>query len=152
MQSLFIQMQFTNRKWINPEPFISTMAINTRVQQDTPEFFKNLLSKLQACMRNNGAIQKRLKQAFSGESVYINTCMNCSNSTTTRSEFHELDLFIRGKKSLIEALKFFSDWEFIQDAFCSHCKKHVCIKRCSQISTLPPVRLCFWHDTVTLRF
>lgn len=144
LQLIFALLEFSKQRYIDPSNFIKHLGLNTAQQQDAQEFSKLFLSLLEETLMqsDNPKIKNVIEEQFSGEYTYITCCSQCGGKSKTPSKFYELDLNIRGTKTLHESLK-----EFLQEEKLEGDNKYMCLQcktkqnaiRIIQLQKLPPV-------------
>lgn len=144
LQLIFALLQFSKQRYIDPSNLIKHLGLNTAQQQDAQEFSKLFLSLLEDTLMqcDNPKIKNVIEEQFSGEYTYITCCSQCGGKSKTPSKFYELDLNIRGTKTLHESLKDFLHEEKLEGDnkyMCSQCKTKQNAIRIIQLQKLPPV-------------
>ncbi|XP_026813170.1 ubiquitin carboxyl-terminal hydrolase 48-like isoform X1 [Rhopalosiphum maidis] len=144
LQLVFALMQFGKQRSVDPEDFITTLRINTALQQDAHEFSNLFLSVLENkfSTQSDVSVRDMVRDNFLGEYKYVTTCLKCKTKSTRPSTFYELDLNIKGHKTLNESLQEFLKEEHLtgdDQYYCDHCncKQDAVRKIC--LTTLPPV-------------
>lgn len=160
LQLIFALLQFSNRRYIDPSPFISALGLNTNQQQDAQEFSnlfqQNLEQKLST--QANSSVKDVVQELYCGELSYRTRCSYCSSETTQQSKFYELDLNIRGHKDLFGCLEEFLMEEQLcgpNQYFCGFCQCKRDATRRIELIHLPPFLnlqlLRFVFDRPTMR-
>ncbi|VVC42411.1 Ubiquitin specific protease, conserved site,Ubiquitin specific protease domain,Ubiquitin-related [Cinara cedri] len=144
LQLVFALMQFGKQRSVDPEDFIKTLRINTALQQDAHEFSNLFLSVLENkfSTQSDASVRDMVKDNFLGEYKYVTTCSKCKTKSTRPSTFYELDLNIKGHKTLNDSLQEFLKEEHLtgdDQYYCDHCgsKQDAVRKIC--LTALPPV-------------
>lgn len=144
LQVIFALLHMSKRRYIDPSALIEHLGLNTGEQQDAQEFSKLFLSVLESSLMDSVAENPRniIKEQFCGTYAYITKCSACETTSERLSEFYELDLNIRGHKSLDEALQGFLEVEKLEgdnQYMCQKCNKKQNATRSIVLKSLPPV-------------
>ena len=144
LQVIFALLHVSKRRFIDPSSLIEHLGLNAGEQQDAQEFSKLFLSILESSLIESAAPDPRnvIKEQFCGTYAYVTTCSNCSTSSERLSDFYELDLNIRGHKSLSEALQGFLEVEKLEgdnQYMCQKCNGKQNATRSIVLKSLPPV-------------
>lgn len=106
-RELFVQMQVGPVSPVDPAPLTAALQLDHAVQQDGQEFMKLLLTLLEHRFAAQPALRGIIQDLFRGQSGYETVCMTCttrSESSSRSDNFYELDIPVRGFKSLGESL------------------------------------------------
>ena len=144
LQVIFAQLHLSKRRYIDPSPLIEHLGLNAGEQQDAQEFSKLFLSMLESSLMDSVAPNPRnvIKEQFCGTYAYVTKCSNCNTLSERLSDFYELDLNIRGHKSLDDALKGFLEIEKLEgdnQYMCQRCNGKQNATRAIVLKSLPPV-------------
>lgn len=144
LQVLFALMEFSPRKALDPNDFVTKLGLDPLIQQDAQEFSKLFMSLLESCLasQTNEEVKKIVQNQFCGEYAYITTCLTCGRESRRPSLFYELVLIIQGKKSLIDCLQdYLGEEELTGDNkyYCESCDSKEDAIRCTRLTKLPPV-------------
>ncbi|XP_050442355.1 ubiquitin carboxyl-terminal hydrolase 48-like [Adelges cooleyi] len=144
LQLVFALMQCGIQRSVDPGDFITTLRINTGIQQDAHEFSNLFLSMLESkfSTQSDTSVRDMVKDNFLGEYKYITTCVNCKLESTQLSTFYELDLNIKGHKSLNDSLQEFLKEEHLtgdNQYYCNYCNSKQDAVRRICLTNLPPV-------------
>ncbi|XP_076472507.1 ubiquitin carboxyl-terminal hydrolase 48-like [Babylonia areolata] len=144
LQLLFGLMHFSEKSYIDPTPFIESLGLDTKEQQDAQEFSKLFLSKLgEALLRGKACPTANIVQnQFAGVYCYVTKCNKCGSESSRESTFYELDINIQGQSGLLPALHDFLKEEKLEGEnqyMCSVCDSKQNAVRSIQLRTLPPV-------------
>lgn len=144
LQLLFAQLQFSKRRYIDPEPFITCLGLSTTQQQDAQEFSKLLMCLLEKHLSSQRQLSARtiVQEQYAGEYDYVTKCLECSTESLCPSKFYELDLNIKGLRHLEEALNQFLREEKLEGSnqySCGVCGGMRNAVRCIRLRRLPPV-------------
>ncbi|KAF2291378.1 hypothetical protein GH714_023405 [Hevea brasiliensis] len=108
---LFAQLHTSKMDFVDSAPFIKTLELDNGVQQDSHEFLTLLLSLLERCLSHSKVSKARtiVQDLFRGSvSVsHVTTCSKCgrdSEASSKMDDFYELELNVKGLKSLDESL------------------------------------------------
>lgn len=95
-------MEFTNRRAVDPNDFISKLGLDPQVQQDAQEFSKLFMSLLEANLKEqtNERVREMVEKQFRGELAYVTKCMKCKRESKRPSCFYELDLTLQVSKNM----------------------------------------------------
>ncbi|OWF55603.1 ubiquitin carboxyl-terminal hydrolase 48-like [Mizuhopecten yessoensis] len=144
LQLLFALLEHSERQFIDPKVFIEHLGLDAGLQQDAQEFSKLFLNLLEDSLSQqlDPTVRFVIQNQFCGEYAYVTTCSQCGNSSQCPSKFYELDLSIRGHKTLEDSLKDFLKEEKLEgdnQYMCSVCSKKQNAIRTIQLQNLPPV-------------
>ncbi|XP_050532812.1 ubiquitin carboxyl-terminal hydrolase 48-like isoform X2 [Daktulosphaira vitifoliae] len=144
LQLVFALMQCGKQRSVDPGDFITTLRINTALQQDAHEFSNLFLSVLENkfSTQSDTSVRDMIKDNFRGEYKYVTTCLNCKTESTRPSTFYELDLNIKGHKTLNDSLQEFLKEEQLSgddQYYCNHCNSKQDAVRRICLTNLPPV-------------
>ncbi|WJX16373.1 Ubiquitin carboxyl-terminal hydrolase 26 [Trifolium repens] len=144
---LFAQLHLSKKAFIDSSPFVKTLELDNEVQQDSHEFLTLLLSLLERCLRHSKISKARtiVQDLFRGSVSHVTTCSQCgkdSESSSKMEDFYELELNVKGLKSLDESLDDYLTVEELNgdnQYFCESCKTRVDATRSIKLRTLPDV-------------
>ncbi|XP_045805933.1 ubiquitin carboxyl-terminal hydrolase 26-like isoform X1 [Trifolium pratense] len=144
---LFAQLHLSKKTFIDSAPFVKTLELDNEVQQDSHEFLTLLLSLVEGCLRCSKISKARtiVQDLFRGSVSHVTTCSQCgkdSESSSKMEDFYELELNVKGLKSLDESLDDYLTVEELNgdnQYFCASCKTRVDATRSIKLLTLPEV-------------
>ena len=144
MQNLFARMEFTDRRFVDPQDLISQLGINPAIQQDAQEFSKLFISLLEKSLshQKKDSVRTMVERLFRGELTYLTTCLNCQQQSARPSQLYELDLALEGNNFLQDCLDDFTKVEQMtgdEQYYCDTCHSKQDATRCCQLTELPPV-------------
>lgn len=144
LQFLFGLMQFGKRKSIDPLDFIKALDLEPSMQQDAQEFSKLLFSLLEDSLnqQSDPKVKNLIIDYFRGEYSYITRCSKCQNDSVSPSMFYELELNIKGHKTLHESISEFLKEEKLDGVnmySCSFCNEKQEATRFINLQKLPSV-------------
>ena len=144
LQALFAMMQFTTRKYVDPQDFICKLGLNPSIQQDAQEFSKLFISLLEDALahQKQESVRTMIQKQFRGQYAYVTTCQKCMNESIRPSHFYELDLPLAGNKTIGECLLDFLKIEKMtgdEKYFCETCCSKQEAIRCCKLQELPPI-------------
>ncbi|XP_014249270.1 ubiquitin carboxyl-terminal hydrolase 48-like isoform X2 [Cimex lectularius] len=144
LQLLFALMQFSRQKSIDPSGFIRSLNLEPSMQQDAQEFSKLFISLLEDNLgqQSNPLVQNLIVNNFRGEYSYITRCSNCMKESVSPSMFYELELNVKGNKTLHESLQEFLKEEYLDGTnmySCRYCQDKQEASRFIRLDKLPPV-------------
>ena len=144
LQALFAMMQFTKRKFVDPQDFICKLGLNPSIQQDAQEFSKLFISLLEDALahQKQESVRTMIQKQFRGEYAYVTTCQQCLKESIRPSHFYELDLPLSGNKTISECLEDFLKVERMtgdEKYFCENCVSKQDATRCCKLTELPPI-------------
>ena len=146
LQALFVMMQYTKRKFVDPTDFICKLGLNPSVQQDAQEFSKLFVSLLETSLEHQShpGVRGMVQDQFRGEYAYVTTCSACNRESVCPSDFYEIDLALAGHKTLTidKCLEDFLKEEKMtgnERYFCEGCNAKQDATRCCRLRQLPPV-------------
>ncbi|KAL4524346.1 hypothetical protein Ndes2437B_g05121 [Nannochloris sp. 'desiccata'] len=147
LKQLFVQMQQGPASPVDPAPLAMALQLDHAVQQDGQEFMKLLLTLLEHRFASQPNLHGVIQSLFRGQSGYETLCMTCntpSESSSRSDNFYELDVPVRGFKSLDASLTSLLSPEILdgENQFsCDRCAAKRDATRRLQVRTLPPM-LC----------
>jgi len=148
LKQLFLEMHHGAVSPVNPAPLANALQLDHAVQQDGQEFMKLFLTLLEGAFRTqHGHIANIIPRLFTGQHSYetmCHTCRQCSESSNRLQTFYELDIPVRGFKTLEESLSSLLGSEILQwenQYYCERCSGKSDATRRFKISSLPPL-LC----------
>eukprot|EP00257_Ricinus_communis_P017048 XP_015575390.1 ubiquitin carboxyl-terminal hydrolase 26 isoform X3 [Ricinus communis] len=144
---LFAKLHAGKMAFIDSAPFIKTLELDNGVQQDSHEFLTLLLSLLERCLSHSEVSKVRtiVQDLFRGSVSHVTTCSKCgrdSEASSKMEDFYELELNVKGLKSLDESLDDYLSVEELHGEnqyFCELCKMRVDANRSIKLRTLPDV-------------
>lgn len=144
---LFAQLHASKLAFIDSAPFIKTLELDNGVQQDSHEFLTLLLSLLERCLSHSQVSRARtiVQDLFRGSVSHVTTCSKCgkdSEASSNMEDFYELELNVKGLKSLDESLNDYLSVEELHgdnQYFCESCGTRVDATRSIKLRTLPYV-------------
>ncbi|KAK9289140.1 hypothetical protein L1049_017613 [Liquidambar formosana] len=144
---LFSQLHASKMAFIDSAPFIKTLELDNGVQQDSHEFLTLLLSLLEQCLSRSEVSKARtiVQDLFRGSVSHVTTCSKCgkdSEASSNMEDFYELELNVKGLKSLDESLDDYLSVEELcgdNQYFCESCMTRVDATRSIKLRTLPAV-------------
>ncbi|XP_010108151.2 ubiquitin carboxyl-terminal hydrolase 26, partial [Morus notabilis] len=144
---LFVQLHASKRAFIDSSPFVKTLELDNGVQQDSHEFLTLLLSLLERCLSHSKVSKARtiVQDLFRGSVSHVTKCSQCgqdSEASSNMEDFYELELNVKGLKSLAESLDDYLSVEELNgdnQYFCESCKTRVNATRSIKLRFLPPV-------------
>ncbi|KAL1139921.1 hypothetical protein AAG570_006898 [Ranatra chinensis] len=144
LQLLFGLMQFSKRKFVDPSEFIKVLDLEPSTQQDAQEFSKLFISLLEDSLSQQSDLTVRnlINNNFKGEYSYMTRCSKCQKESVSPSQFYELELNVKGNKTLHESLTEFLREEKLEGAnmySCSTCQDKQEAARFIRLQSLPPV-------------
>lgn len=144
LKNIFLQMECGPRNYVDPEPLISALRLDSSVQQDGQEFMKLFLTLLEKSFEGIPELEQKIQKMFRGRVGYQTKCLTCQNlsqSSLRFDDFSELDIPIKGHKSLEESLGALLAPEILDgdnQYFCAHCNAKRDAMRQLVIRALPP--------------
>ncbi|KAJ6735835.1 UBIQUITIN CARBOXYL-TERMINAL HYDROLASE [Salix viminalis] len=144
---LFAQLHASKLACIDPAPFITTLELDNAVQQDGHEFLTLLLSLLERCLSHSKVSKAKtiVQDLFRGSVSQVTTCSNCgrdSEASSKTEDFYELQMNVKGLKSLDESLDQYLSVEQLHGENqynCELCKSRVDATHRIRLRTLPDV-------------
>ncbi|KAL5145003.1 Ubiquitin carboxyl-terminal hydrolase 26 [Glycine soja] len=144
---LFVQLHISKMAFIDSSPFVKTLELDNGVQQDSHEFLTLLLSLLERCLSHSKVPKARtiVQDLFRGSVSHVTTCSKCgrdSEASSKMEDFYELELNVKGLKSLDGSLDEYLTVEELNgdnQYFCESCKTRVDATRSIKLCTLPKV-------------
>ncbi|KAI9156221.1 hypothetical protein LWI28_002457 [Acer negundo] len=161
---LFAQLHASKMAFIDSAPFIKTLELDNGVQQDTHEFLTLLLSLLERCLSHSKVSKARtiVQDLFRGSVSHVTTCSKCGNDSEASAkmeDFYELELNVKGLKTLNESLDDYLSVEELNgdnQYFCQSCETRVDATRSIKLRSLPAVlnfqlKRCVFHPKTTMK-
>lgn len=144
LQTLFALLALSERKYLDPKDFITHLGLDAGQQQDAQEFSNLFLTLLEDGLsrQTEPSVRNVIQNQFRGEYAYVTTCSRCGTKSERPSTFYELDLSIKGHKTLDESLKDFLQEEKLDGEnqyMCSSCNSKQNAARKIHLKHLPPV-------------
>ncbi|PPD77411.1 hypothetical protein GOBAR_DD25652 [Gossypium barbadense] len=144
---LFAQLHASKMAFIDSAPFIKTLELDNGVQQDSHEFLTLLFSLLERCLSDSQVSKARtiVQDLFRGSVSHVTTCSRCgkdSEASSKMEDFYELELNVKGLKTLEESLTDYLSVEELHgdnQYFCESCNIRVDASRSIKLRTLPDV-------------
>jgi hypothetical protein len=96
-------MQHGRADPVDPAPLAAALQLDHAVQQDGQEFMKLFLTLLEARFARQPALRGAIQGLFRGSAGYETVCQACerpSESSTRADNFYELDVPVKGFKTL----------------------------------------------------
>ncbi|XP_059298670.1 ubiquitin carboxyl-terminal hydrolase 26 isoform X1 [Lycium ferocissimum] len=160
---LFAKLHLYKMAFVDSAPFIQTLELDNGVQQDSHEFLTLLFSLLERCLSRSSVLKARtiVQDLFRGGVSHVTTCSKCGNESEASSkieDFYELELNVKGLKSLDESLNDYLNVEELQgdnQYYCDSCATRVDATRSIKLRSLPAVlnfqlkRCIFLPNTTT---
>ncbi|KAL6523117.1 Ubiquitin carboxyl-terminal hydrolase 26 [Orobanche hederae] len=160
---LFAQLHSSKKAFVDSAPFIQTLELDNGVQQDSHEFLTLLFSLLERCLSQSKVPKARtiVQDLFRGGVSHVTRCSKCGNESEASSkieDFYELELNVKGLKSLDESLDDYLSIEELQgdnQYYCDVCATRADATRSIQLRSLPSVlnfqlkRCVFLPNTTT---
>ncbi|XP_050366869.1 ubiquitin carboxyl-terminal hydrolase 26 [Argentina anserina] len=145
LSRLFAQLHLSKMAFIDSSPFVKTLELDNGVQQDSHEFLTLLLSLLERCLSHSKVLKAKsiVQDLFRGSVSHVTRCARCgkdSEASSKMEDFYELELNVKGLKSLDESLDDYLSVEKLQgdnQYFCESCKTRVDATRSIKLRTLP---------------
>lgn len=144
---LFAQLHSSKMAFVDSAPFIQTLELDNGVQQDSHEFLTLLFSLLERCLSHSKVSKARtiVQDLFRGGVSHVTICSKCGNQSEASSkteDFYELELNVKGLKSLDESLDDYLSVEELQgdnQYYCDSCATRVNATRSIKLRSLPAV-------------
>ncbi|KAM3687625.1 hypothetical protein ACJW31_10G089000 [Castanea mollissima] len=144
---LFAKLHTSRMAFIDSSPFVKTLELDNGVQQDSHEFLTLLLCLLERCLSNSKVSKARtiVQDLFRGRVSHVTTCSQCgkdSEASSNMEDFYELELNVKGLKTLDESLDDYLSVEELHgdnQYFCESCKTRVDATRSIKLRALPDV-------------
>ncbi|VFQ63522.1 unnamed protein product [Cuscuta campestris] len=163
LAQLFAKLHLSNMAVVDSAPFIQTLELDNGVQQDSHEFLTLLFSLLEQCLKHSKVYKARtvVQDLFRGGVSHVTMCSSCGNESEASSkieDFYELELNVRGLKSLDESLDDYLSIEELEGEnqyYCEACATRVNATRSIKLHSLPAVlnfqlkRCVFLPNTTT---
>uniref|UniRef100_A0A146KSM3 Ubiquitin carboxyl-terminal hydrolase 48 n=2 Tax=Lygus hesperus TaxID=30085 RepID=A0A146KSM3_LYGHE len=144
LQLLFVLLQFGKQRTLDPKDFIQALDLEPSIQQDAQEFSNLFITLFEETLshQSNPKVKNFISDNFQGEYSYITRCSKCLKESDRHSLFYELELNVKGNKSLQESLREFLKEEKMEGDnmySCSECKMKQEATRFIRLDKLPPV-------------
>eukprot|EP00890_Picochlorum_soloecismus_P003755 jgi/Picsp_1/4380/NSC_01886-R1_ubiquitin carboxyl-terminal hydrolase 26-like len=147
LRNIFVKMHYGPVQRVDPADLISALRLDHSVQQDGQEFMKLFLSLLERAFENTPALKDVISSLFRGKSGYQTRCLTCnelSSGSYRFDDFSELEIPIKGFKSLSDSFKSLLTAEILEgdnQYFCDNCNAKRDASRQLLVKDLPPI-LC----------
>lgn len=144
LKNIFVKMECGPRNYVDPEPLISALRLDSSVQQDGQEFMKLFLTLLEKSFEGIPEMEQKISKMFRGRAGYQTRCLTCQNlsqSSYRFDDFTELDIPIKGYKTLQESLGALLAPEILDgdnQYFCEHCNSKRDATRQLVVKETPP--------------
>ncbi|KAI3431674.1 hypothetical protein D9Q98_004721 [Chlorella vulgaris] len=145
LRLLFLSMEHGCSDPVDPEPLAKSLNLDHGVQQDGQEFMKLFLSLLEAKFGGQADVQGVIQALFRGQSGYLTVCQSCqqpSDSSARSDSFYEVDVPVKGFRSLQDSLNSMLMPETMEgdnQYSCERCMKKVDATRQLELRCLPPM-------------
>eukprot|EP01113_Clastostelium_recurvatum_P029696 TRINITY_DN3587_c0_g2_i1.p1 TRINITY_DN3587_c0_g2~~TRINITY_DN3587_c0_g2_i1.p1 ORF type:complete len:1301 (-),score=293.12 TRINITY_DN3587_c0_g2_i1:7-3909(-) len=144
LKNLFANLQGSSQKYYDPRPLLNVTRASSGEQQDVQEYYKMLSTYLEELWReaDSPTLANFMPQSFYGDCAYITTCKGCGRESRNMSSFSELELAIKGSKSIEESLAKYIQKEELDGEnqyFCQGCNQKQDATRAMALLRLPPV-------------
>ncbi|KAI3906382.1 hypothetical protein MKW92_024917 [Papaver armeniacum] len=147
LAKLFAQLHSSDKTYIDSAPFIKTLELNNGVQQDSHEFLTLLLSLLERFLSRSKVSNARtiVQDLFRGSVSNVTRCSKCgqdSEASSKMEDFYDIELNIKGFKSLDKSLEDYLSVETLcgdNQYFCESCGVRADATRWIKLQTLPDV-------------
>ncbi|KNA18641.1 hypothetical protein SOVF_068810 isoform A [Spinacia oleracea] len=160
---LFAQLHGSKMAFIDSAPLIKALELDNGVQQDSHEFLTLLLSLLERCLSHSVVSEAKtiVQDLFRGSMSHVTRCSKCGQTSEASSnveDFYELELNVKGLKSLDGSLSDYLSEEKLEgdnQYHCESCGTRVDATRSIKLRTLPSVlnfqlkRCVFLQKTTT---
>ncbi|KAL5014558.1 hypothetical protein ScPMuIL_008828 [Solemya velum] len=158
LQVIFAMLELSVRRFIDPSPLINHLRLDAREQQDAQEFSKLFLSSLEASLSSDKdcKTQSIIQKQFCGQYTYVTTCDTCNGDSKYSSTFYELDLNIKGHKTLEDCITDFLKEEKLEadnQYMCTNCAskqnatRKICMEKIPPVLNLQLLRFVFDKKT-----
>jgi ubiquitin carboxyl-terminal hydrolase 48 len=140
LQRVFANLELTIQTSYNPVRFVDALSLSHDIQQDGQEFCKLFTSILERQLSGVGDVN--MMHECRGKYFYQTTCDVCSTPSVRDSVFDELELQIKGMKTLEACLEAYFRPESLCGAnryHCDHCDDKRDARREIKLRTLPSV-------------
>ncbi|KAI0980610.1 hypothetical protein GJ496_005723 [Pomphorhynchus laevis] len=135
LQAVFTLLRHSKRRYVNPDFLLRSLRLDGNRHQDAQEFSSLFLNLLE----NEFSLQGRpnfVNDMFQSHLLYSIKCLSCGASSSSSTEFKELQLPVHGYNSLMESLdSFFKDEKLSDDNqyYCCSCQQNTDAVRSSRI-------------------
>lgn len=143
LQKLFVELQLTNKKYVNAENLLKSMNIDPMVQEDPQEFWNLFISLLKEVFEKSSvkSVAKLAEGLFFGTQLVEMECSVCKKRYPNESSFNYIGVSTE-RKSLEESLSACFEDEKLEGTnkySCRHCRRKQDALRKTRIETLPPI-------------
>ena len=140
--SIFTELSFSRRSFVDPLSLINQLGISHTDQQDAHEFRTYLMQALEDALAASTFPTHRtlLQTLFEGESTSVLRCMACKQQSRTRLPFVDLGVPIKGRASVYAGLQSLVEEEELEEnaVYCSHCRTKRSMSKHVEYPQLPP--------------
>jgi uncharacterized UBP type Zn finger protein len=145
LQKLFATLQESNEMLASPASFISTIRnadgqpIDPRVQQDSSEFFRNVLERIDMYVRgtkNSNVVSGSMGFSTVTQKIGRSGCLHVSEREQNLNG--ALEILVKHNNSLEQGLRHFTKGEQMSGVICDGCKTKVSVELRNCLKLLPP--------------
>jgi ubiquitin C-terminal hydrolase len=146
LQVMFGYLTLSEKQYYKPNDFCNSFKdfngnpINTRVQQDSQEFYNNFCDKIEELLKKT-KYKYIINDILTGKTCSSVKCNSCNYISNRFEDFYNLSLEVNNLKNLNESLKKFVIEEKIDDFKCDNCQNKVTIEKRTSLAKLPNVLL-----------
>lgn len=151
LRELLASMQGSVRAASDPSPLLHALQINVGEQQDSQEFWKLLGGQWMEDhlgQSNDPQCRTIVQDLFKGQKRHVTTCLGCGReaaSSLRMEDYYELDLVVRGHKTLEDSIRSYLGKEKLEGEsqyLCDHCAAKSDATREVKLCSLPPYLCC----------
>ncbi|KAK2706445.1 hypothetical protein QYM36_016478 [Artemia franciscana] len=93
LQKIFASLQFGRKKIVDTTMFVSSLGLDSSIQQDAQEFSKLFVTMLEENFsQQSNSYVNSFKKKLQGTYEYVTTCLSCKSESCSNTPFSELDL------------------------------------------------------------
>eukprot|EP00026_Physarum_polycephalum_P000821 Phypoly_transcript_00822.p1 GENE.Phypoly_transcript_00822~~Phypoly_transcript_00822.p1 ORF type:complete len:1300 (+),score=300.82 Phypoly_transcript_00822:456-3902(+) len=156
LRQLFAYLQYSASRYHDPVSFLQSTEMSSALQQDVQEFFKMIVTYIVEHAKVE--VRKLVETQFMGQIAYNTECKKCRNKSIRTSEFFELELNVKGFKTIEDSLKAYVQEEEMTGAnqyFCSKCNalqdggRYISIRELPRVLSVQMLRFVYDMQTFT---
>ena len=144
LQVVFTYLTLSDKEYYNPEYFCMAFKdsdgnpINTRIQQDSQEFYNNFCDKVEEHLKKT-KYKYIINDVLVGKTCSSIRCESCHHISNKFEDFYNLSLEVKNINDLNTSLEKLIEPEAIDDFKCDKCNKKVIIQKRTTLSKLPNI-------------
>jgi ubiquitin carboxyl-terminal hydrolase 40 len=144
LQELFAKLQMSDQRALSTRALTDSFnwtGADVVVQQDVQELNKVMFDVIEQSLASTQHASA-ISRLYRGVQAYQTICMNCASMTEREEVFSDVNVQVKGSKSLVEGLRRLTTYEDLtgdNQYFCEVCQMKTDAKRGMQLKQLPPI-------------